>query len=207
LELATTPEDERAANLVWRELRLPTDGDVVILNSGGAYGAAKHWPVEQFAELAQRIASDRQSHVLINCGPAERKIAADIAFRAAHPRVVSLAGFDDLPIGLTKACMRRARLVITTDSGPRFLAIAFDRPVVTLFGPTDPRATATGYEREVSLSLGLDCQPCMERTCPLLHHRCMRDMSVDQVYAAVVTLMNETGQAASDARISRRTSA
>jgi lipopolysaccharide heptosyltransferase II len=207
LELATTPADERAANFAWRELRLPADDDVVILNSGGAFGAAKHWPVEHFAELARRLANDHQAHVLINCGPAERKIAADIATLAAHPRVFSLARFDDLPIGLTKACMRRARLVVTTDSGPRFLAIAFDRPVVTLFGPTDPRATETGYEREVSLSLDLDCQPCMERTCPLVHHRCMRDLSVDRVYAAVTKLMQETGQATLDARITRRTSA
>jgi heptosyltransferase-2 len=207
LELATTPADERAADSVWRELRLPASGDVVILNSGGAYGMAKHWPVEHFAELARRIVSDPRTHVLVNCGPAERKIAADIAAKAANPRVVSLAACDDLPIGLAKACMRRARLVVTTDSGPRFLAIAFDRPVVTLFGPTDLRATETGYEREISLSLGLDCQPCMERTCPLGHHRCMRDLSVDQVHAAVSTLMRDTEPTAIDAKFTRRSSA
>jgi heptosyltransferase-2 len=207
LELATTPADERAADAVWRELDLPADGDVVILNSGGAFGAAKHWPVEHFAELARRIVGDRRTRVLINCGPAERKIAADIAALAADPRVVSLAGFEQLPIGLTKACMRRARLVVTTDSGPRFLAIAFDRPVVTLFGPTDPRATETGYEREISLSLNLDCQPCMERTCPLVHHQCMRDLSVDHVYATARELMQDTAQVASETRISQRTSA
>jgi heptosyltransferase-2 len=76
-------------------------------------------------------------------------------------------------------------MLVTTDSGPRFLAIAFGKPVVTLFGPTDPTATATGYEQESSLSLSLDCQPCIARTCPLGHHRCMRDLPVEQVYAAV----------------------
>ena len=82
----------------------------------------------------------------------------------------------ELPIGLTKACIRRARLLVTTDSGPRYLGIAFERPVVTLFGPTDPRLVETHYERETCLSLALDCQPCMERVCPLGHHRCMRDL-------------------------------
>jgi len=72
---------------------------------------------------------------------------------------------------------------VTTDSGPRYLGIAFERPVVTLFGPTDPRLVATHYAREMCLSMNLDCQPCMERTCPLRHHRCMRDLSVDMGYA------------------------
>jgi heptosyltransferase-2 len=63
--------------------------------------------------------------------------------------------------------------------------VAFGKPVVTLFGPTDPLATKLPYERETSLSLSLDCQPCMERTCPLQHHRCMRDLSVDMVHSAV----------------------
>jgi heptosyltransferase-2 len=191
LELATTDDDEQAANDIWQELHLPPGDEVVIFNSGGAYGAAKQWPAEHFAELARRIVARGDNlSVLVNCGPAEREIARHIAARANHPRVVSLASIENLPIGLTKACIRRSRLVVTTDSGPRFLAIAFGRPVVTLFGPTDPAATATRYARETSLSLALDCQPCMARTCPLLHHRCMRDLGVDHVYAAACQLLD-----------------
>jgi heptosyltransferase-2 len=185
LELATTPDDDRAADRVWNKLGLPTGERVVVLNSGGAYGAAKHWPAEHFAELARRIVRSGEFFVLVNCGPAERKIAETITHLAADPRVVSLAQCEHLPIGLTKACVRRSRLVVSTDSGPRFFAIAFGKPVVTLFGPTDAKATRTYYERETCLSLGLACQPCMARTCPLGHHRCLRDLSVDSVYAAV----------------------
>jgi heptosyltransferase-2 len=198
LELATTPGNERAADAVWRELRLPPGNEVVILNTGGAYGAAKLWPAENFAELARRIVERRQEtySVLVNCGPAEREIARDIVSLAGHPRVVSLANYAELPIGLTKACVRRSRLVVSTDSGPRFLAMAFGKPVVTLFGPTDPEATATHYERETTLSLGLDCQPCMQRVCPLVHHHCMRDLSVDRVYAAVLSGLEAAANAA-----------
>jgi heptosyltransferase-2 len=187
MELATTPADEREADDVWRELRLPTGKQVVVLNTSGAYGAAKLWPAEHCAQLAKQIVSRRgeQLSVLVNCGPSEREIARDIAATAASPRVVSLAHRRDLPIGLTKACIRRSRMVVSTDSGPRFLAIAFGKPVVTLFGPTDPAATATHYERETTLSLSLECQPCMKRVCPLGHHRCMRDLTVERVYAAV----------------------
>jgi heptosyltransferase-2 len=189
LQLATTAADERAADAVWQRLKLPAGCDVVIFNSGGAYGAAKQWPAEYFAELARRLVARHRLSVLVNCGPAEREIAREIALRANHPRVVSLASVERLPIGLTKACVRRARLLVTTDSGPRFMAIAFDRPVVTLFGPTNPAATATHYDREASVSMSLDCQPCMARTCPLVHHRCMRELSVDRVLAAVTQLL------------------
>jgi heptosyltransferase-2 len=185
LELAITPAEERAADAVWQQLRLPPGGEVVVLNTGGAYGAAKIWPTEHFAELAKRIVCDHRLSVLVNCGPAEREIARDIVERSGSPRVVSLADCEQLPIGLTKACIRRSRIVVSTDSGPRFLGIAFGKPVVTLFGPTDPAATATHYEGETPLSLSLDCQPCMERVCPLVHHRCMRELTVDRVYAAV----------------------
>ena len=65
-----------------------------------------------------------------------------------------------------------------------------DRPVVTLFGPTEAAATITYYNRERCLSLSLDCQPCMRRTCPLVHHRCMRELPVDAVYAEVETLLD-----------------
>jgi heptosyltransferase II len=186
LKLATTPDDELAADEVWHDLGLPPGEQVIVLNSGGAYGAAKHWPAEYFAELARRIVRSGEFSVLVNCGPAERKIAETIARLAADPRVVSLAHSELLPIGLTKACVRRSRLVVSTDSGPRFFGIAFGKPVISLFGPTDPAATRTLYEHETCLSLRLECQPCMARTCPLGHHRCLRELPVDSVYAAVM---------------------
>jgi heptosyltransferase-2 len=186
LELDTTPVDERAAGDIWRQLKLPPPERVIIFNSGGAYGAAKHWPVEHFAELGRRVVAGGQYTVLVNCGPTERELARSIARQARDPRVVSMADCEHLPIGATKACIRRSRALVTTDSGPRFFGIAFQRPVVTLFGPTDPLLTKSYHDGEICLSLALQCQPCMERTCPLRHHRCMRELSVEMVYSALV---------------------
>jgi heptosyltransferase-2 len=156
-----------------------------MLNTGGAFGAAKDWPAEHFSSLAQRIVQTLGMHVLVNCGPNERDTAREIARQAGDPRVVSLADQPQLPIGLTKACIRRAQLLVTTDSGPRFFGVAFGVPTVTLFGPTSTRWTRTHSALETSVSLGLQCQPCMARTCPLGHHRCMRDLSVEMVLARV----------------------
>ncbi|MEJ7638068.1 MAG: glycosyltransferase family 9 protein [Singulisphaera sp.] len=134
-ELFTTGADEAAADRAWSGLGLTGDSPVVCLNTGGAFGPAKNWPVEHFASLARRLADEAGFAVLVVCGPSERDAAREIATRSAHPGVVSLA--DQPPsIGLTKACIRRSSLLITTDSGPRHFAAAFRVPVLTLFGPT-----------------------------------------------------------------------
>ena len=101
-----------------------------------------------------------------------------------HPRVFSLAD-QAISIGLTEACIRRSRLLVSTDSGPRHFAPAFDVPVITLFGPTDIRWSDTHSPKEVHLRVPVDCGPCHQRTCPLHHHRCMVGLDVDMVFNAV----------------------
>jgi heptosyltransferase-2 len=196
LEVATTLADETAMNAVWDQLDLPPGEEVIVFNSGGAYGAAKSWPVEHFAKLAERITADWGYSVLVNCGPAERDIAREIVAQSGSNRVKSLADVAELPIGLTKACIRRSMMLVSTDSGPRFFGIAFEKPVITLFGPTDPAATRTHYEGEVRMTLTLDCQPCMERTCPLLHHQCMEDLTPERVYRVVARQLQKASSAA-----------
>lgn len=186
LELATLPADDAAADRLWRDLDLPPS-DVVVLNTGGAFGGSKRWPHEHAAELARRIASELGHSVLVNCGPSEREDARQTAELANHPRVKSLAGLSpkELSFGLTKAVLKRARLAVTTDSGPRHLASALGTPTVTLFGPIDP-AWSVNYEPgAVHLRLPLQCAPCGKKACPLVHHRCMRDLTPGMVLDAV----------------------
>src|SRR5437764_1099478 len=78
LELFTTPRDEEAADTVWQRCRLAEFPEVVCLNPGAAFGAAKHWPAESFATLAQELADRRGSGVLVLCGPGERELARKI---------------------------------------------------------------------------------------------------------------------------------
>jgi len=147
MELATTPEDEVAAERVWEQLGLGSE-PVVALNSSGAYGAAKLWPEEYCAALAGRIARELGHSVIVLCGPSEREQAARVAVAAGHQRVVSLAG-QPVSIGLSKAVVKRSRCLVSTDSGPRHFGAAFGVPVVALFGPrlTVPTAHSTGCSR------------------------------------------------------------
>ena len=146
MELFTTPADEAAASQVWSDLGLDQFPEVIGLNSSGAFGAAKLWPAEHFANLARTLVDRRGSGVLVVCGPNERATAREIVRLAERPQVMSLA---DRPVslGLTKACVRRLDLFVTTDSGPRHFAAAFDRPVVSLFGPTFIEWTETYFPR------------------------------------------------------------
>jgi heptosyltransferase II len=157
---------------------------VVAFNSGGAFGPAKNWPAESFAELARRIVDELGRTVLILCGPAERDEARDIAAAADRSAVLTLAD-EPLSIGLTKAAVEAAELLVTTDSGPRHFAAAFDVPVVTLFGPTHIAWSETLFAKATHLQIAVDCGPCQQRICPEGHHRCMRELSVEQVFAAV----------------------
>lgn len=182
-ELFTTEADETAADRAWSRLGLSRDEPVVTLNTGGAYGPAKSWPSEYFGILARRIALESGAKVLAVCGPSEREAAREIAAKADHPHVVCLAD-EPLSIGLSKACVRRSALMITTDSGPRHFAAAFNVPVLTLFGPTHIAWTRTYHPHAAHLFHPVPCGPCQRPTCPLGHHRCMRDLTPDRVFAA-----------------------
>jgi heptosyltransferase-2 len=194
LELATTQRDEAAAGRVWQQHGLGETDWVVTLNPGGAFGSAKHWPTEYFAELAARLVRSQPTAVLVLCGPGERETARAIVRQAGHRRVVGLAEHD-LGLGLTKACIRRSSLLVTTDSGPRHFAAAFGVPVVTLFGPTHQQWSDTYYAKAVHLQKQVPCGPCQQRVCPL-DHRCMRELTPDEVYAKAAELLRRFARSA-----------
>jgi heptosyltransferase-2 len=203
MELFTTPADEEAVDQVWKRAGLHAYERVICLNPGAAFGASKCWPTEHFAELANTLATQQRVGVLVLCGPAERIVSRQIAALARHPAVVALAdlaapgchGGVPLSLGLTKACVRRADLLVTTDSGPRHFAAAFDRPVVTLFGPTHIAWTETYHPRAQHMQLEVDCGPCQQRVCPL-DHRCMRNLEPRAVYAEICDLLSREARVA-----------
>ncbi|QEL14549.1 lipopolysaccharide heptosyltransferase II [Limnoglobus roseus] len=188
MELFTTPADEQAAETFWLRHGLNRVNRVIGLNPGGAFGASKHWPTNQFAEVAKRFADQRSTAVVVLCGPAEREEANRIAEQSGRANVISLAG-SDLSIGLTKAVVRRLSLLVTTDSGPRHFAAAFGVPVVSLFGPTHIAWTETHFAKAVHLQNKLPCGPCQQRICPLGHHQCMTSLSETDVFAASQELL------------------
>jgi ADP-heptose:LPS heptosyltransferase len=78
---------------------------------------------------------------------------------------------------------KKARLVITTDSGPMHLAAAIGTPVIALFGPTDPARTGPYGSGHEIIRTKIACSPCFLKNCPT--KKCMEDISCEQVFAAI----------------------
>ncbi len=188
LELATTAREEDSADAVFKRLGLRRDGRLILLNSGSAYGPARVWPMEYFGRLARLITRKCDHDVLVMCGPNERAVANDVVKHADSPRVFSMAD-QPLDLGTAKACIRRGRLMVSTDSGPRHVAAALGKPVITLYGPTPPVWSENPTQRAINLLLDLDCIACRKRACPLRHHRCMRELTVDMAFTAVIKML------------------
>jgi heptosyltransferase II len=186
IRLFTAPADEFAADTVWRSTGLSKCKTVVALNPGAAFGSSKYWSVESWGTVAWQF-SARGWGVLVLCGPSEREMARQIVERAGCERVWSLADAP-LSIGLTKACIRRCDLLVTTDSGPRHFAAAWDKPVVTLFGPTHIAWTETFHAKAIHLQKEVPCGPCQKRVCPL-DHRCMTLLTPQDVIVAGESLL------------------
>ncbi|MDE3200822.1 MAG: glycosyltransferase family 9 protein [Acidobacteriota bacterium] len=103
----------------------------VLLNPGAGWGA-KRWPVERYAAVAQGLI-DRGLRVLVNVGPGEEAYAEPIV-AATKGQAIALQA--DLPLLI--AVTRRIVLAIAGDTGPLHLACAVGKPVVGIYGPTDP---------------------------------------------------------------------
>lgn len=169
------------------------DRPLVVISPGAKYGAAKCWFPERFAEVADRMIEGTGAVVAITCGPGEESLAEEIAARMRRRAIVLTDPV--LSLGELKALVRRADLLLCTDSGPRHFAKAFGVPVVTLFGPTHPDWTATSHPAERIVRVDLECSPCQQRVCPLGHHECMKRITVDLVLSAIRELVPERRQA------------
>lgn len=183
--LAITPGESALADALWNACQFSSATPTVVINSNSATDQARLWPAAKVRELALRLANEQACQVLLHCGPAERQMADSLAAEVNHPAVASMGRAAELPIGLTKAVLARAAAVVSTDSGPRHIAVALNRPVISLFGPTDPAGTRTFNLTETIMAADLPCRPCYAKTCPLKHGQCMQDLQVQPIMNAI----------------------
>ena len=180
--LRPTPQDEQAAAAL-------VDGAFIALAPGSIWGS-KRWPY--YPELAAKLA-DRTAVVVVG-GPDDVGLGEEIigAVGRAGGRAVNACG--RLTLRESSALIGKAAVLVTNDSAPLHLATAMGTPIVALFGPTVPEF-GFGPVRAGDVSLGMEglpCRPCSPHgplACPLGHHRCMRDLTVE----AVITAIEELG--------------
>jgi lipopolysaccharide heptosyltransferase I len=164
-------------------------GAGVLLCAPGTNWETKHWSAERFADVARHFLA-RGWHVVLIGSDRERPVCARVA--SAAPGSVDLCGATSLPE--LAALVRRSSGAITNDSGPMHMAVALDRPVVSIFGPTDALWIGPYGRRDAVLRAALPCAPCYLRQ--LRHcrhdHACMGEITA----AAVIERMEATLAAA-----------
>jgi heptosyltransferase-2 len=161
-------------------------GDVVIgVSPGAAYGTAKRWLPERFAESANQVAGELGATVAIFGSKAERDLCESVAASIAGP-VKNFAGETTLAefIDLAAAC----RVYLTNDSGAMHIASALGVPTVAVFGATDDEATGPTGPLAKVVREAVECSPCLKRECPI-DHRCMTRVTASQVAEAALELL------------------
>ncbi|MFO0840534.1 MAG: lipopolysaccharide heptosyltransferase II [Phycisphaerae bacterium] len=148
----------------------------------GARWTTKRWPASSFAALIDRIhAEDGRRCVMIG-GPDDRELADEITRGCANPPL-NLVGATTLR--QAAVLIERSLGVICVDSGPMHIAAALNKPIVALFGPTDPARTGPYSSSAEVVTHPVDCAPCLSRSCRFAHQNCLRELSVEAVYRIV----------------------
>ncbi len=173
------------SNLATR-LGLDASRPFVTLCPGAEYGPAKRWPPAHFAALAHHLKNAQPDLQIIALGIAkEAPLAAELCEKAPH--VHNLCGQTTL----SEACVliAKSHAVVANDSGLMHLAAALHRPLLALYGPTDPRHTPPLTPHARIAWLNLPCSPCFARTCPLSHNRCQWELTPELALDHVKALL------------------
>jgi lipopolysaccharide heptosyltransferase II len=147
----------------------------IVINPGARW-LNKRWPVEYFAELVKRLAAQNRERRFVILGGKEDRSLGEVIAPAEPQRCLDLTGQTSLPEMIE--WIRLSELIVTNDTGPMHVAAALGKPVVAMFGPTNPNRTGPYGQIGEALRIDLPCSPCLKDFCtykkPL---ECLRAMT------------------------------
>lgn len=149
-----------------------TQQHVLGLCPGAEYGEAKRWPAEYYAEVATH-ALNQGWQVWLFGSEKDKQVTATIQ-HLTQQRCMDLAG--NTKLGEAIDLMSLCHTVISNDSGLMHVAAALDKKLIAVYGSSDPKHTPPMHPQAVIEYLALECSPCFERTCPLGHLNCLKQM-------------------------------
>ena len=157
------------------------------VSPGAAFGGAKRWLPERFAEAAARLSRELDAGVVV-FGSADEAVLGERVAELTGPRAHSLAGKTTLTefLELAAACT----VYLTNDSGPMHVAAALGVPTVAVFGATDHLGTGPAAVLARVVRHDVDCSPCLLRECPI-DHPCMTGVEVEMVVREALGLVAE----------------
>jgi len=186
-ELPIDPGARAAVKRMLVEGGIGPGGRYALLGAGTRW-ETKRWPTESFAELARTIRQRFDLSVVLAGASDEVEVAGRVAAQAG-PGAINLAGRTSVP--QMAALVAGAAVVVMNDTGPMHLAVALDRPLIALFGPTNPLRTGPYRQADSVCRLDLPCSPCYLKRladCPYAH-RCLRELSPAAVADRVAAVL------------------
>ena len=166
------------------------EGNIVGVCPGAAFGGAKRWAPENFAQAAREAAAQLNARILLFGSRDEAAICDQVNHRL-DGKAQSFAGQTTLAefVEYLAAC----DLVLTNDSGPMHVASALGVPTVAIFGSTSHIATGPTGPLSRVIREPVPCSPCFERECPLTdpaaHLACLRLVTPERVAREALALL------------------
>jgi heptosyltransferase-2 len=160
------------------------DQPILALCPGAEFGPSKRWPENYYADVANEKLKQGWSVLLF--GSKNDIPVCQAIQQQTGGRCIDLTGKTSL--GEAIDLLSHATAVVTNDSGLMHIAAALDKPLIAVYGSTDPSFTPPLNQQSQVVRLGLACSPCFKRDCPLGHHRCMKDLAPEKVISALAVL-------------------
>jgi heptosyltransferase II len=179
-KLYVSYDEANEAKMLLRRFKIPEGAKIIGINPGAAYGTAKCWLPERFAETAKKLLSDPETHILFFGDTQTAPLVKDIC-RGLPERAIDLSGKTDLRELM--ALIEHCDVFLTNDSGPMHIASALGTKIVALFGSTSDIKTGP-YNGGTVIHKRPSCSPCYKRVCPI-DFRCMKEITVDEVCSEI----------------------
>lgn len=158
---------------------------VVGIGAGSTNSLAKRWPAENFARLADMLATEQDCEIVLLGAENEQDVSASVQ-AASHSDMIDLTGRTDL--GTATAILSELDLFVSNDMGLAHIAAAVGTPTIVIFGPTNENTTRPlGRAVEIIREL-VECSPCMLRECPI-DHRCMIRITAERVFESASKML------------------
>ena len=169
---------------------ITSDKPFIIFVPGGAFGPSKFWPADYFASLANMLTDKYQANIIISVAPNKNEIALAQGIRMLAKNDIKSLADTPLSMGQLKALYSHADLVITNDTGPRHIAIALDKNVISIFGPNNPKWTDSKHTKEVQIFADVPCAGCHNKECPLENRLCMESITPQMVFNEATKMLS-----------------
>ncbi|MBU0480470.1 MAG: lipopolysaccharide heptosyltransferase I [Proteobacteria bacterium] len=170
-------DTQRVAEIL-RAAGIGPEDSLIAINPHATW-PTKLWDNDKFASLARSLV-DKKIKVVFTGGPSEEPEIDDLISRFGI-KAMNLAGKTSLKE--LAALYQRAKILITTDTGPMHIAAAVGTPVAAVFGPTAPWRTGPYGRGHRILRSKIECSPCLKKDC--VDKQCMQRISTEQVLEAV----------------------